>query len=242
MRWKLWLSQQNNGRSLDRVLRIAGILCALWAVVAGYGLYSVQHTLRETRQTVRTQQNQTAELTRSLRQKQATAGQASVLHIGPPDSGGAAEWANEISGMVQQSQAKLVKLRIMSEGTAAGGANGQPTGGANAAPQANVTVNPASGTANVTAPLPAGTPNAAPVPVTGTAKDPDDGWKKVKLECMVTGPFPSLTALLNALAETPYIVEIDREEMARDSFDPHTGVLLLHLKLNLTLYGLPKKP
>ena len=231
MRWRLWLAQSNTESGVFTLLRVMAAMTALWALTAGYGLYAARAALRTAQANDSARRRQTEQMIRDLRQKQATAAQASALRVETPDSVGSPEWAEALGRLARESGVTVESLRMTTEArqqtpSAANAPNGAPPNGANPppVPPGAIPVNgAASGTGNGTPP-----------------KDLDDGWRKSKFDGMMLGSFQNLTAFLNRLDDAPYIIEIAGADMTRDRYDPKTGVLRLRLKLTLTLYGLPK--
>ncbi len=203
-------------------------ISAVWTVAAGYGAFAARHTLHNAQIEATAHRKQTEQLVRDAHQKQATVALADALRVETPDSAGSPEWADTLGRLAQESGVTVDSLRMTNEfhppTPSTGGAAGTPgANGTAAAPPAAAPANQGSGT------------------VSGAAKDPDDGWKKAKFDCVALGGFRELTAFLDKLDNAPYVLEIAGADMTRDRYDSKTGALRLRLKLTLTLYGMPKK-
>lgn len=236
MRWRLWLAQSNTENGVYTLLRAMAAITALWALLAGYGLYAVRRALQTARTEDAAHRRLAEQMSRDLRQKQATAAQANAVRVETPESVGSAEWGDTLSRLARESGVTVDTLRMTTEAHQQNApASNAPNGAANGASGANPNAPPnAAPVVNGAAP-PNGTANGA------AARDPDDGWRKSKFDGMILGSFQSLTAFLARLDDAPYVLEIASADMTRDRYDPKTGVLRLRLKLSLILYGLPQK-
>ena len=199
---------------------------AVWTAAAGYGLYAVRSSLATAQRDNGARRKQAEDLSREIRRQQALVAQAADLRTETPDDAGAPEWADRLNILARESAVSVDSLRMTTDA--------HPT----AAPNAPGTPGSTPGNASGSGANPPAGNNAA----NGNApqKDPDDGWKKVKFDCVTVGTFRALDAFVSRLNGEPYVLEIAEADMTRERYDTNTGALLLRLKLTLSLYGLPK--
>ena len=236
MRWRLWLAQSNTENGLNTLLRVMVAVSALWTVGAGYGAFAARRALQATLTDAGGHRQQAEQTAREARQKQETVALAGTLRIETPDSVGSPEWADAMGRLAQESGVAIESLRMTLDNHAQAAPAANAPNGAN--PGAAIGTAPLS-TGNQGNGIAAGANGASAA--NGTAKDPDDGWKKSKFECIALGGFRELSAFLDKLGNAPYVIEIAGADMISDRYNPKTDALRLRLKLTLTLFGLPKQ-
>ena len=69
-----------------------------------------------------------------------------------------------------------------------------------------------------------------------------DGWNQEGFECNVAGNYGALTTFLSVLAASDSVLDVKSMEMAQADAKPTADGTHLEMKLNGTIYVLPKKP
>lgn len=232
MRWRLWLTQSNTEGGINAALRVMAALSALWAIAAGYGSFAARRALQTSLTDAAAHRRQIEQTARDSRQKQASVALSKNLRVETPDGAGSPEGEEALGRLAQESSVRLEGLRMKTEDhpQAAPAANAPNAGMPNSA-------TPPNGAA------PSNGGNQGGGVVSGAsaaAKDPDDGWKKSKIDCDALGSYSDLTAFLDRLDRTPYVIEIVRADMTGEPYHLKTDKASTRLKLTLMLYGLQK--
>jgi Tfp pilus assembly protein PilO len=212
MRSDLWLAQHKTGQGLNRVLRVAACVTAIWALVVAHGLWTTRKALADARAESASATHEAVKIAQDLKQKQARSAAIDLADLAQPEGAGGARFIQHLSELAARSRLQLLAVKI--------GQADQDK------PEA---VAPPPGTTAA--------PNAAQA-AASSAHSQSPSWKHTSVEFAVVGRYPDVSGFMADLAGSPRMVEITSLQLTRHSVDRKTGGALVQARLQGTLYGL----
>lgn len=219
MRLNLWLAQPETEQRLGAILRIAVAAFALWAVAAGYGLWSGRAAVAAARAVVLSQSKQLSQVAEEIPGKRREAANAAKVRIDSPESAASAEITAELAGIAQATGAEVAGVRIGDTGPpkATAASSSAPTSGTTTAASGAATAAPAAASAG-------------------------DGWDQETFECNIAGEYGALTRFLNELAASRHVLDLTSLQVTQADSQARPDAPRLTMKLSGIVYERPETP